>query len=121
MDKFAFGKRISKCRKQANLTSEKLTELCECSSGTIRKIECGSRLPSVPALINLCNVLKISPNDLLGTEMTYKFDSTLEHSANDTQQARLKAILLRVQRLSPERFETMCTTIETLFNGLDKL
>jgi transcriptional regulator with XRE-family HTH domain len=121
MDKSALGKRISRFRNQANMTSEKLAELCECSSGTIRKIESGARLPSVPAFINLCNALKVSPNDLLGAEMTYKFDATLEESTNETQQARLTAILLRVQRLSPERFETICTTIETLLSGLDRL
>ncbi len=48
MDKIAFGACVRTARKRAKLTAEKLSELCDCSTVSIRQIERGNRLPSLP-------------------------------------------------------------------------
>ena len=60
MDKTAFGARVREFRRQAKLSSDALSELCDCTPVSIRQIESGARLPSVPKLVNLCNGLRVT-------------------------------------------------------------
>lgn len=65
MDKKAFGKRLNIARKERGLTGEKLAELCNINATYLRQIEGGTKVPSLPIFISLCQELKVSPNYLL--------------------------------------------------------
>lgn len=65
MEEKGFGKRINMVRKNRGLTTDKLSELCNINATYLRQIEGGTKVPSLPVFINICNALKISPNYLL--------------------------------------------------------
>ncbi len=65
MEEKGFGKRINMVRKDRGLTADKLSELCNINATYLRQIEGGTKIPSLPVFINICNALKISPNYLL--------------------------------------------------------
>lgn len=58
-------KRINIVRKDREFTADKLSELCNINATYLRQIEGGTKVPSLPVFINICNALKISPNYLL--------------------------------------------------------
>ncbi|MGN1030191.1 MAG: helix-turn-helix domain-containing protein [Butyricicoccaceae bacterium] len=63
------GKRINIIRKSRNITAEQLSEICNINSTYLRQIEGGTKTPSLPVFISICNALKISPNYLLQDEL----------------------------------------------------
>ena len=65
MDKKLLGRRISLARKDKGLTSEKLSELCNINATYLRQIEAGSRSPSLPMFVSICESLSVSPSYLL--------------------------------------------------------
>ena len=65
MDKKAFGKRLNMARKERGLTGEKLAELCNINATYLRQIEGGTKVPSMPIFVSLCQQLRVSPNYLL--------------------------------------------------------
>ncbi len=65
MDKKLFGKRINVARKEQKMTGEKLAEACNINSTYLRQIEAGTKLPSLPVFVTLCQALKASPSYLL--------------------------------------------------------
>jgi transcriptional regulator with XRE-family HTH domain len=65
MDSKSFGKRLNQVRKDRGLTAEQLSEQCHVNAVYLRQIEGGSKFPSLPIFIDLCNALRISPNYLL--------------------------------------------------------
>lgn len=65
MNKKALGKRINTARKSRGLTSERLSELCHVNATYVRQIEAGTKVPSLPVFIDLCNALQTSPTFLL--------------------------------------------------------
>lgn len=65
MDKKLLGRRINLARKDKGLTSEKLSEACSINATYLRQIEAGSRCPSLPMFISLCEHLSVSPSYLL--------------------------------------------------------
>ena len=65
MDKKLFGARINKARKDRGLTAEKLAEMCNINATYLRQIEGGTKVPSLPEFVTLCQALKVSPNYIL--------------------------------------------------------
>ena len=65
MDKKAFGSRLRQARKDRGLTSEKLSELCNINATYLRQIEGGTKIPSLPVFVSLCQELKVHPDYLL--------------------------------------------------------
>lgn len=65
MDKKLFGKRINVARKEQKMTGDKLAEACNISPTYLRQIEAGTKLPSLPVFVALCQALKASPSYLL--------------------------------------------------------
>lgn len=70
MKRTGLGKRINLIRKDKNITSDKLSELCNINATYLRQIECGSKIPSLPVFIDICNALDISADYLLQDEIT---------------------------------------------------
>ena len=65
MDKKLLGRRINLARKDKGFTSEKLSEICNINATYLRQIEAGSRSPSLPMFISICESLSVSPAYLL--------------------------------------------------------
>ena len=65
INKAALGHRIKQARTHRNLTGEKLAEKCNIHPTYIRQIETGTRIPSLPMFVSLCNELGVSPHTLL--------------------------------------------------------
>lgn len=69
MDQIAIGKFIAKCRKQANLTQLQLAEKLSITDRAISKWENGKALPDSSLMLELCDILNITVNDLLSGEI----------------------------------------------------
>lgn len=65
MDLKLLGLNIKNSRKNIKLTQAQLAEMTNLSTVHISHIEGGSVKMSVDALINICNALNITPNDIL--------------------------------------------------------
>lgn len=65
MNKATLGNRVRLARRDAGLTGEKLSELCNINAAYLRQIECGAKMPSLPLFISLCKELGVSPSYLL--------------------------------------------------------
>ncbi|MBD5088617.1 MAG: helix-turn-helix transcriptional regulator [Clostridiales bacterium] len=70
MEGKGLGKRINMVRKDQGFTADKLSELCNINATYLRQIEGGTKVPSLPVFINICNALKISPDYLLRDALT---------------------------------------------------
>ena len=76
MDQVKIGKFIQETRKEQSLTQRELAEKLNISDKTVSKWERGSGLPEVSLMLPLCEVLKISVNELLSGE---RLDEKLYH------------------------------------------
>ena len=65
MDQLKIGKFISKCRKDINLTQAQLAEKLNITDRAVSKWENGRSLPDASIMLDLCNILNISVNELL--------------------------------------------------------
>ena len=70
------GLKIINARKAQKLTQEKLAELCGVTPKYISTIECGRSGGSVPLLINICIVLKVSINFVVDSTLVPNSDNT---------------------------------------------
>lgn len=68
MDQIKIGEFIAQKRKEQELTQIQFAELVGVSNKTVSKWETGSRLPDVAILQDVCDVLKITINELLAGE-----------------------------------------------------
>ena len=69
MDQVKIGKFIAECRKKSNLTQMQLAEKLNITDRAISKWETGKSLPDSSIMLELCDVLGISVNDLLCGEV----------------------------------------------------
>ena len=69
MDQVKIGRFIADCRKKANLTQMQLAEKLNITDRAISKWETGKSLPDSSIMLELCDVLGISVNDLLSGEV----------------------------------------------------
>ena len=69
MNQIKIGNFIAKKRKEHNLTQKQLADKLSISDKAISKWENGRCMPDVAVMLDLCNVLKITVNDLLNGEV----------------------------------------------------
>ena len=69
MDQIKIGKFIAECRKKNNLTQMQLAEKLNITDRAISKWENGKSMPDSGIMLDLCNELKISVNELLSGEV----------------------------------------------------
>lgn len=74
MDQIKIGKFIAEKRKAENLTQKQLAGLLSISDKTVSKWECGKGLPEVSLMLQLCETLNITVNDLLSGENVSDID-----------------------------------------------
>ena len=65
MEQNALGKRIKEARKKLKLTQEELAEKAKISDVYLGEIERGTKIPSVPVLVDLIEALEVSADYLL--------------------------------------------------------
>jgi len=78
MDKKSLGKRINIARKEKHLTSEKLAERCNINATYLRQIESGSKIPSLPVFVAICQNLNVSPTYLLMDSIEIKENKNID-------------------------------------------
>ena len=64
-DKEQMGAKIRQARKEVGLTQEKLAEELDFNSRTVNLIENGKCGVTIETLINLCDILGVTPNYIL--------------------------------------------------------
>ena len=69
MNQVKIGKFIAECRKKNNLTQMQLAEKLNITDRAISKWENGKSMPDSSIMLDLCNELKISVNELLSGEV----------------------------------------------------
>lgn len=69
MDQLRIGKFIAERRKINNLTQAQLAEKLNITDRAVSKWETGKSLPDTAIMLDLCDILKISVNDLLNGEI----------------------------------------------------
>ena len=85
MDQIKIGKFIAECRKNNNLTQMQLAEKLNITDRAISKWENGKAMPDSSIMLDLCNELKISVNELLSGEVIEmnNYDEKLEQNLID--------------------------------------
>ena len=104
MDQIKIGKFIAECRKSKNLTQFQLSEMLNITDRAVSKWECGKSMPDCSIMLELCDILGISVNDLLCGEVVtmdnYKekseqnlFEAVKEKEEADKRLLRIEIIL----------------------------
>ena len=102
------GKRINIARKDKGLTSEVLAELCNINATYMRQIESGTKLPSLPVFISICQNLAISPSYLLMDAL----------GPNEAQ--GIEALAKLWQDATPTQTKLVTTMIQSALDVLDE-
>jgi len=68
MDQVKIGKFIAQCRKHGNLTQMQLAEKLNITDRAVSKWETGKTMPDTSIMLELCDILCISVNELLSGE-----------------------------------------------------
>ena len=68
MDQIKIGRFIAECRKMKNLTQKQLAEKLSITDKAISKWERGITMPDTSLMLELCDILSISVNELLSGE-----------------------------------------------------
>ena len=99
MDQIKIGKFIAERRKKVNLTQMQLAEKLNITDRAISKWETGKSMPDSSIMLELCDVLKISVNDLLSGEVV-----TMDNYSKESENNLLEA--MRQKELSDKRLLT---------------
>lgn len=97
MDQEKIGKFISSCRKEAGLTQAALADKLGITDRAVSKWETGKSLPDASIMIELCNLLGITVNELLTGEhitMENYMDKAEENLLEMTQKVEKRDKLL---------------------------
>lgn len=111
MDQIKIGKFISTRRKEVGLTQSQLAEKLNITDRAVSKWETGRTLPDSSIMLDLCNILKITVNDLLTGEIVTmenydkEKENTLIEIVKEKQQA--DKMLLKLEII----FGVICVSI----------
>ena len=107
MDQEKIGKFISSCRKETGLTQAALADKLGITDRAVSKWETGKSLPDASIMIELCNLLGITVNELL----------TGEHITMDDYKNKAEANLLEM-RLKVEQRDKLLLKTEKIMIGV---
>ncbi len=101
MDQIKIGRFIAECRKKENLTQMQLAEKLNITDRAVSKWETGKSLPDSSIMLELCEILNITVNDLLTGEMVImeNYNKELEKNLLDMikQKEESDRTLLRIE------------------------
>ena len=101
MDQIKIGKFIAECRKNVGLTQAQLAEKLGITDKAISKWERGIAMPDTSIMLELCNILGISVNELLSGE---KIDM-------DNNEKKNEQLLLEMAKEIENKNKTIWTTM----------
>ena len=104
MERMQLGNRIRLARKDAGLTGERLSEICDINAAYLRQIECGSKTPSLPVFISLCKGLKVSPSYLLADVLP------------GCENQEIDALLQICKDASPQQIKIIVSTLKSFLD-----
>ena len=116
MDLIKIGKFIAECRKKENLTQMQLAEKLNITDRAVSKWETGRSLPDSSIMLELCEVLKITVNDLLCGEKII-----MENNNQKNEQLLLdmaKEIEKKNKTIWTSMLAIMIVSITALFAGI---
>ncbi len=87
MDQLKIGKFIAECRKNNKLTQMQLAEKLNITDRAVSKWENGKTMPDSAIMLELCDVLQITVNDLLNGEVV-----SVENYNKKTQEQLLEMV-----------------------------
>ncbi len=87
MDQGKIGKFIAECRKKENLTQAQLAEKLNITDRAVSKWETGRAMPDSSVMLELCDLLKITVNDLLSGEVV-----TMDHYNKELEKNLLEMV-----------------------------
>lgn len=109
------GKRIQEARLLRNITQDQLAEKCNVTSKHISAIERGASPGSVILLLNICNILNITPNTLFidsFTDVIEAKDSIIPLEKHE--------IILKYSKLTKSNQKFIDSAIEHSYNEQTK-
>ena len=116
MNQVKIGKFIAECRKNKNMTQAELAEKLNITDRAISKWETGKGMPDSSIMLDLCNELKISVNELLSGEMI-----SMENK-NEKQEQLLLDMAKEVEQKNKiiwtSMWVIMCVSFTALFAGI---
>lgn len=74
------GKNLQQIRKSYGYTQERLAEEMECSARYISDIEQDRAKPSYENLVKICNIFKVSLDDIFSEYLERQLDKQIYHS-----------------------------------------
>ena len=110
MDQIKIGKFIAQRRKGVNLTQMQLAEKLNITDRAVSKWETGKALPDSSLMLELCDILKITVNDLLSGEVV-----TVENYNKEMEKKLIE--VLKEKEASDKRL----LTLEWFVGGLSLL
>ena len=116
MDQLKIGKFIAECRKQKNLTQMQLAEKLGITDKAVSKWERGVAMPDTLIMLELCDILGISVNELLSGE---KID--MENNNQKTEQLLLdmaKELEKKNKTIWTSMWVIMIASMTALFAGI---
>ena len=116
MDQIKIGKFIAACRKKKNLTQAQLAETLNITDRAVSKWETGKTMPDSAIMLELCNVLGITVNDLLSGEKI-----SMENSNQKNEQLLLdmaKELERKNKTIWTSMWAIMTVSIISLFAGV---
>ena len=116
MDQIKIGRFIAECRKKEKLTQMQLAEKLGITDRAISKWETGKAMPDSSLMLMLCDILKISVNDLLCGERI-----GMENSDKKNEQLLLdmaKEVELKNKTIWTSMWVIMIVSMTALFAGI---
>ena len=116
MDQLKIGRFIADCRKQKNLTQMQLSEKLGITDKAVSKWERGIAMPDSSIMLELCDILGISVNELLSGE---KLD--MENNSQKNEQLLLdmaKELEKKNKTIWSSMWVVMIVSMTALFAGI---
>lgn len=98
------GKKIKAARRSKKISQCRLAQSLNISEGYLSHLETGKNTPSIELLLNLCNLLELTPNDLLLEPF-----NLMDHSS-------FSSLYHRFSNLTPDERIFVCRIIVLLEN-----
>lgn len=78
MNNLILGRNIHRARQDKCFSSDRLSEMCDITPSYLRQVEAGSKTPSLPLFVSLCEKLEVSPSFLLAGVVSNSLNKSFE-------------------------------------------